>query len=159
LPELIRFRLELEIIDALLAKNLEVTIKLHFKSTPKSITKFFEERFGEQVTFDDTPLRLSTADSTRFDAYVSENITGGSLTEIIKTRKPVILITPFASERYIDATTLDLFQERVSVIRCREDSSGMLRLPVSELYNVLDRQSHTLDFAYVNRATNSLFYY
>ena len=159
LPELIRLRLEVEIIDALIAKNLEVTIKLHFKSTPKSITRFFEERFGDQVTFDDTPLRLSTADSSRFDAYVCENITGGSLTEIIKTRKPVILVTPFASERYIDATSLRLIEKRVTVIQCQEGSSGMPRLPINELYDVLDRQSHTLDFEYVNRATNSLFYY
>ena len=159
LPELLRLRLELEVIDALVSKNLEVTVKLHFKSTPQSITRFFKERFGGQVTFDDTPLRFSTADSTRFDAYISENITGGSLTEIIKTRKPVILITPFASERYIDATSLNLIKKRVSVIQCQEDSWGMPRLPVSELYRVLDRQKHTLDYTYVNQATNSLFYY
>ena len=53
---------------------------------------------------------------------------------------------------------LNLIKKRVSVIQCQEDSSGMPRLPISELYRVLDRQKHTLDYTYVNQATNSLFY-
>ncbi len=159
LPELIRLRLEIEILDALVEKNLEVIVKLHQKSTPRSVVEFFKDRYRERLIFDDMPLHKSIASTEKVDGYVCENITGGSLTEVIKTRKPVILITPFAKAPYIDKEALALFEKRVSIIQCRNDSFGMPTLPVEELYDVLDRHTHELDFEYVNEATNSLFPY
>ncbi len=95
LSEIQRFDLEVRIVKELLACGLQVVVKLHRKSRAmKRQIEFFRQLCGNAIEIIDTPLTDLLRRGCDADAFVSENITGGSLVEVMKTDRPVILFTP-----------------------------------------------------------------
>ncbi len=159
LPEPIRLALEVSILDQLIEMNLNITLKFHRKSRLQDqLTRVLFSRYEHQVEYVDEPLTEFLKNNDRFDAYVSENLLGGSLSEVIKTEKPVILVSPFTN--YLSPEVLQRFSERVRIVPCKKTSRGMYevdRTKLSEAFVTSENQK--LSMKYTHRATNPGFDY
>lgn len=158
LSEIQRFDLEVRIVKELLACGLKVVVKFHRKSRAlKQQTAFFSQMFGGSVEIMDTPLTEMLRRGCAADAFVSENITGGSLVEVMKTDKPVILFTPHPY--LLSEDVREQFLRRVRMFVCRMDENNRAVFDKDEVHAYFRKESYSYTYDLVNRFTNSQFEY
>ena len=158
LPEVTRFDLELRILDALVANGVRVVVKLHRKSRSIEIqTRLLRARYGDRITIAVAPLTQMLRQGIDVDAFVVENLTGGSLVEVMKTDRPVILFS--AAMHFLHPGLADSFRRRVQVIPCRYDDRNRVCFDVAQLAEYLGRDERNISYEFVNLNTNALFEY
>lgn len=158
LPEVIRLTLEVRIIDALVRRGLEVTVKCHRKSRLiDHLMTLLSARYGNAVTIDTTPLTDLIRAGDLYDAYVTENLGGGSLIEILKTGRPVVLISPHL--HFLHESMRDDFLRRVNYIPCTFDERGAPTFDTRALDTALHQRVRSTDNALVDRCTHASFEY
>lgn len=158
LPNILRLDFELKIIKELLNSNLDIIVKLHRKSRllNKHIN-ILEYYFGGRIKFSTKPLTDFLREGSQADAYVLDNISGGSLIELVKTEKPVVLFSPLM---YLLAQeTRDSFYKRVKVIPCWMDEKNRANFDKEEVKKYFNLEKYAIDFELVNKFTNPLFEY
>jgi|GEM_PF-2429080 len=157
LPESVRMSLEVSIIDALLAAGCEVTIKLHRKTRLlPHIKALLQDSYGDRVTIMDEPLTGLLQKGVDVDVFFSENLGGGSLVEVMKTDKSVVLVT--AHKHLLDASIKKEFHERVRVIEAVEGEGNRLQVREEDVLLAL-QSTNSHSYAFVDLMSNSLFAY
>ena len=158
LPEPTRFDLELRIIDALIRYDVKVIVKLHRKSRSLSkVRSLLEARYGDRIIISDTPLAELLREGIAVDAFVMENVKGGSLIEVMKTDRPVILFS--CGMHFLQPSLCEIFHRRVKVISCWYDDENRVLFEEDELREYLSRDSRILGYEVVDQCTNARFEY
>ena len=142
-PNLSLLYLQCQILDVLVKEEITIALKVHRKDLGSPILdhrlNLLKQRYNNLI-IEMTPLEELINSDYSTDLYISDNITGGSLIEVIKTDAPIALFT--ACFHIIPPEIREEFQERVRVFFVEFDTLNRPAINSEEFKNFLSNNEN-----------------
>lgn len=158
-PTALYISLHYQIIKAILAKNIGLTLKLHRKDLANPLLNhhlsLLKNQFNTTFDIEYRPLDELVNSDYHTDAWACDNIDSGTIIEVLKTDKPVI----FFGWHLHEAPKIEIFKTRAKLINVYFTNNNIPTFNTEELNTFLDKEEHCLDFRGTENFLNYNFRY